>query len=68
MGMPMIIDIGTEIAIFYFVEFDVRTAPDAKVLVVAGVARMRVILMSAIIAILAPAPLVLCLGTGSGMR
>ena len=67
MGMTMIIGMVTEIAIFYFSELDVTKKPDTKALIAAGVGRMRAILMSAIIAILALAPLALSLGAGSGM-
>lgn len=67
MGMTMIIGMVTEIAMFYFAELDVAERPDAKALIAAGVDRMRAILMSAIIAILALMPLALSLGAGSGM-
>ena len=67
MGMTMIIGMVTDIAMFYFAELDVGARPDAKALIAAGVDRMRAILMSAIIAILALMPLALSLGAGSGM-
>lgn len=67
MGMTMIIGMVTEIAMFYFAELDVTKRPNAKALIAAGVDRMRAILMSAIIAILALMPLALSLGAGSGM-
>ncbi|MGF6936752.1 CzcA family heavy metal efflux pump [Paraburkholderia sp. UCT70] len=67
MGMTMIVGMVTEIAIFYFDELDVATRPGPEALIDAGVGRMRAILMSAIIAILALSPLALGLGAGSGM-
>ena len=67
MGMTMIIGMVTEIAIFYFAELDVGASLDTKALIGAGVARMRAILMSVIIAILALSPLALGFGAGSGM-
>ena len=67
MGMTMIVGMVTEIAVFYFAELDVTTRLDAKALIDAGVARMRAIVMSVLIAILALAPLALGLGAGSGM-
>lgn len=67
MGMTMIVGMVTEIAIFYFAELDVTVRPRPQALIDAGVGRMRAILMSAIIAILALAPLALGFGAGSGM-
>lgn len=67
MGMTMIIGMVTEIAIFYFAEVDLGARPDARALIAAGVGRMRAIFMSALIAVLALAPLTVSLGSGSGM-
>ena len=67
MGLTMIIGMVTEIAIFYFAELDVSHRPEPKALIAAGVGRMRAILMSALIAILALSPLALNLGSGAGM-
>lgn len=68
MGMTMIIGIVTEIAIFYFAEIDATERPCAENLVAAGVARLRPILMTTLIAILALSPLALGLGAGSAMQ
>ena len=67
MGRTMIVGRVTEIAIFYFAELDVTTQLDAKALIDAGIGRMRAIVMSVLIAILALAPLALGFGAGSGM-
>ncbi len=71
MGMTMIIGIVTEVAIFYFTEFEALIAegiaPD-QALVQAGVNRLRPIAMTTLAAILALAPLALALGAGSSME
>ena len=67
MGMTVSVGMVTEIAVVYFAELAVTTRLDAKALIDAGVARMRAIVMSVLIAILALAPLALGLGAGSGM-
>ena len=68
MGMTMILGIVTEIAIFYFAEIDFAHPPDAAALIRAGVMRMRPIVMTSLIAILALLPLALGIGTGSSMQ
>ncbi len=77
MGLTMIVGIVTELAIFYFSEIELdhgglqseETRTDQRnVLMQAGHARLRPILMSAVIAILALSPLALGLGEGAGMQ
>ena len=68
MGMTMIVGIVTEIAIFYFAELDTTARPTAAALINAGRMRLRPILMTTLIAILALAPLALGIGTGSSMQ
>jgi len=68
MGMTMIVGIVTEIAIFYFAELDTGDAVDRTALVNAGRYRLRPILMTSLIAILALMPLALGIGTGSAMQ
>jgi multidrug efflux pump subunit AcrB len=71
MGMTMIIGIVTEVAIFYFTEYEALLAegmaPEAA-LVAAGVNRLRPIAMTTLAAILALTPLALALGRGSAME
>ena len=70
MGMTMIVGIVTEVAIFYFSEFE-DTAADAPLhdaLHEAGQHRTRPILMSTLAAILTLAPLALAIGRGSQMQ
>jgi CzcA family heavy metal efflux pump len=67
MGMTMIVGIVTEIAIFYYSEF--RSLPaSADRLILAGINRMRAILMTAFAAILALLPLAVGIGHGSAMQ
>lgn len=68
MGMTMIIGIVTEIAIFYFAEIDSSRKAEKADLIAAGAARLRPILMTTLIAILALSPLALGLGAGSAMQ
>ena len=80
MGLTMIVGIVTELAIFYFSEIELdhggldrtgskmATEERRTVLLEAGHARLRPILMSAVIAILALSPLALGLGEGAGMQ
>lgn len=68
MGMTMIIGIVTEIAVFYFAELDTTAPPEHASLVSAGEYRLRPILMTTLIAILALMPLALGIGTGSAMQ
>ena len=71
MGMTMIVGIVTEVAIFYFTEYETllaEGAPPERALVEAGVNRLRPIAMTTLAAILALAPLALALGKGSAME
>ncbi len=70
MGMTMIVGIVTELAIFYFSEFeDARTRMDAhEARLYAGRHRMRPILMSTVAAIMTLTPLALAIGQGSQMQ
>lgn len=68
MGMTMVIGIVTEVAIFYFTEFNLIDDSIRKKLIKSGVLRMRPILMTSIIAILALLPLALGIGAGSAMQ
>lgn len=71
MGATMILGITTEVAIFYFTEYETLIgeglAPDAA-LVQAGVNRLRPIAMTTLAAILALTPLALALGGRSSME
>ena len=64
-GITMIVGIVTETAIFFFAE---AQNSDVSELVRAGRARLRPVLMTAIIAILALMPLALGLGAGAEMQ
>ena len=71
MGMTMIIGITTEVAIFYFTEYEALLAEGMapeRALVEAGVNRLRPIAMTTLAAILALTPLALALGRGSAME
>ena len=71
MGMTMIVGIVTEVAIFYFTEYEALLAEGAaprEALVAAGVNRLRPIAMTTLAAILALTPLALALGRGSAME
>ncbi len=68
MGLTMIIGIVTEIAIFYFAELENNTETSNNHLIEAGRLRLRPILMTSIIAILALSPLALRIGAGSAMQ
>lgn len=63
MGLTMVIGMLTELAIFLLAEIDPNWAIDIESLIEVGHARLRPILMSALIAILTLAPLAL----GSGV-
>lgn len=71
MGATMILGIATEVAIFYFSEYQTLLkegmAPE-DALVEAGVNRLRPIAMTTLAAILALAPLALALGGGASME
>jgi CzcA family heavy metal efflux pump len=68
MGMTMIVGIVTEVAIFYFAELGTAPSPRRTGLIRAGRMRMRPILMTSIIAILALLPLALGAGAGAAMQ
>ncbi len=68
MGLTMVVGMITELAIFYLAELDPDTPVDAAALLRAGKARIRPIVMSALIAILTLAPLALGIGRGSGLQ
>jgi multidrug efflux pump subunit AcrB len=71
MGMTMILGITTEVAIFYFTEYEALLAEGIlpeEALVQAGTNRLRPIAMTTLAAILALAPLALALGGGSSME
>jgi CzcA family heavy metal efflux pump len=71
MGMTMIVGIVTEVAIFYFSEYQLHATGKQSFhesLVEAGVSRFRPIAMTTLAAILALLPLVLGIGQGSDMQ
>ena len=71
MGMTMIVGIVTEVAIFFFSEFDdlvTRGMPVLEALAAAGRNRMRPIAMTTIAAILTLLPLAFAIGQGSAMQ
>ena len=71
MGMTMIVGIVTEIAVFYFSEYELLIREGIshdRAVVEAGVNRFRPIAMTTIAAILALMPLALGLGQGSAMQ
>jgi multidrug efflux pump subunit AcrB len=71
MGTTMILGIATEVAIFYFTEYEALLAEGMaaeQALVEAGLNRLRPIAMTTLAAILALAPLALALGGGSSME
>lgn len=71
MGMTMIVGIVTEVAIFFFSEFDdLRESgiPQLEALIAAGCNRMRPIAMTTIAAALTLLPLALAIGEGSSMQ
>jgi multidrug efflux pump subunit AcrB len=68
MGLTMVVGMITELAIFYLAELKYDAPIDAAALLKAGRARLRPILMSALIAILTLMPLALGIGRGSGLQ
>jgi len=71
MGTTMILGIATEVAIFYFTEYEALLGEGMardEALVEAGMNRLRPIAMTTLAAILALAPLALALGGGSSME
>jgi multidrug efflux pump subunit AcrB len=68
MGLTMVVGMVTELIIFYLSEIDLAKPVDFAVLMDAGAKRLRPIVMSAVIAILALSPLALGLSRGAGMQ
>ena len=71
MGTTMILGIATEVAIFYFTEYEALLAEGMEphlALVQAGVNRLRPIAMTTLAAILALSPLAVVLGHGASME
>jgi len=70
MGMTMIVGIVTEVAIFYFSEYQslAGSLPFTEALISAGKNRMRPIAMTTIAAILTLLPLAFAIGQGSAMQ
>jgi len=71
MGMTMVVGIVTEVAIFYFSEYQALLGEGADpfaALTQAGINRMRPIAMTTLAAVLALLPLALGLGQGSAMQ
>jgi multidrug efflux pump subunit AcrB len=68
MGLTMVVGIITELTIFYFAEVTFDAPANRADLLAAGAARLRPILMSAVIAILALSPLAFGLGEGSALQ
>ena len=70
MGMTMVVGIVTEVAIFYFSEYEDLKAryPEGEALILAGINRRRPIAMTTLAAILALLPLALAIGQGSAMQ
>jgi multidrug efflux pump subunit AcrB len=68
MGLTMVVGIVAEVAIFFFAEIPTENAADARQIVEAGSRRLRPILMTSVIAILALLPLALGLGNGASMQ
>ena len=68
MGLTMVIGMLTELAIFYLAELVDEHGVTPATLLHAGKARLRPILMSALIAILTLSPLALGIGRGSGLQ
>jgi CzcA family heavy metal efflux pump len=71
MGMTMVVGIVTEIAIFYFSEYELlirEGRPHEEAVISAGANRFRPIAMTTIAAILALLPLAIGLGQGSDMQ
>ena len=68
MGLTMVVGMLTELAIFYLAELVPDAPLNVESLLHAGKARLRPILMSALIAILTLLPLALGIGRGSGLQ
>lgn len=68
MGLTMVVGMLTELSIFYLAELQSEHDVHPESMLQAGQARLRPILMSALIAILTLLPLALGLGRGSGLQ
>jgi multidrug efflux pump subunit AcrB len=68
MGLTMVVGMVSELAIFFLGELEPGAPTDSIALLEAGRARLRPILMSAVIAILTLMPLALGIGRGSGLQ
>ncbi|HEY7958952.1 MAG TPA: efflux RND transporter permease subunit, partial [Sphingomicrobium sp.] len=68
MGLTMVVGMLTELSIFYLAELQSEHDVQPMSLLEAGEARLRPILMSALIAILTLLPLALGIGRGSGLQ
>lgn len=68
MGLTMVVGVVGELAVFFFAELPEEQTHSLEHLVEAGLARLRPILMSAAIAILALSPLAFGLGEGAQMQ
>lgn len=68
MGLTMVVGMVTELVIFLIAEIDPARADDPAAIREAAAARLRPILMSALIAILTLAPLALGIGRGAGLQ
>lgn len=68
MGLTMVVGMVTELVIFFLAEIDTSQPLSVTSLRKAGHARLRPILMSALIAILALMPLALGIGRGAGLE
>jgi multidrug efflux pump subunit AcrB len=68
MGLTMVVGIVGELSIFYLAELTPDRPADIAALTNAGLARLRPILMSAMIAMLALTPLALGLGEGAALE
>ncbi len=68
MGLTMAVGMITELAVFFLAELDADVPVSAATLLAAAKARLRPILMSALIAILTLMPLALGLSRGAGLQ
>ncbi len=68
MGLTMVVGMLTELAIFYLAELELERAIDPASLLEAGEARLRPIIMSAVIAVLTLLPLALGISRGAGLQ
>lgn len=68
MGLTMVVGIVAEIAVFYFAELESQENRSVEALLAAGTHRLRPIIMTSLIAILALLPLAFGLGTGAEMQ